>query len=123
LPTLCSFHVGAKELAEAILIDRVGGKLEHRLRRRFLARLEAIAVELQEEHAHDEAGALVAVDEGEILDNAGRAATELSARFAARGADKSTRPGGNRWRGDSQAGACPSAGRRNIRIKGCMGEV
>lgn len=59
-------------MAEAILIDRAGGKLEDSLRGRFLARREAIAAELQEEYAHDKAGAFVAVDEGVILYDTGR---------------------------------------------------
>jgi hypothetical protein len=40
--------------------------------RRFLRRRKVIAIELEKKHAHNKASALVAIDEGTILYDAGR---------------------------------------------------
>jgi len=69
---LRSFRVGTQEFAESLLTDCACSKFEDGLCRRFGARRKVIAIELEKKDAHNTASALVAIDEGTILYDAGR---------------------------------------------------
>src|SRR5258706_5857997 len=66
-----SLRVGAQKFAESLLVHRAGSEIEDGVRRRFLARREAIAVEFEKEYADNKTRTLVTIDEKVILHNTG----------------------------------------------------
>src|SRR5271170_2235861 len=67
---LRSIRVATKKFAVPFFVNPTGSQLDYSLRRRFLARSETIAIELEKKHAHNKPRALVSVDEGMILNDA-----------------------------------------------------
>src|SRR5271156_3497625 len=68
---LSRFEVCAQPRGESGFIESVCRQAEHGLRGCFLAGREIMAVDFQEQHADDEAGALVAVEKWMVADDAG----------------------------------------------------
>ena len=62
-------HVGAQIVAKAVLVDGAGSEFQYGLRRLWLACRETIAIEFEEEHAHNEARTFVPVDERTVFDD------------------------------------------------------
>lgn len=67
-----SARIGSKELTEAFFVDGACSQLEHRLCRSLLAPRQSITIELEKQQADHKAGALVAINEGMILNDARR---------------------------------------------------
>ena len=62
-------RVGAHEFAESLFVHRAGSEFKDGLRRRFLARREAIAIEFEKKYADNKTCTLIAIDEWVILHN------------------------------------------------------
>src|SRR5712691_4394138 len=71
-PRSCPRHIGAKECGIAGLIEGSGRKLQNGLCRAFLAGGKTVAVQFQKQDSNNEAGPLVAIDEGMIARDARR---------------------------------------------------
>ena len=71
-PCLGLSYIGAQESGEAFFVELARSQAQHRLGRIRFTCSESIAIQFEEQNAHDEAGSLVAIEERMIANDARR---------------------------------------------------